>query len=69
MHVTGRWWSLDATDMHFLVNNQLQHYPRRADVSAVTFGNATLPPLPARSTAQPAVSAQPPANSIPSALV
>src|ERR1035441_10030587 len=27
-HVTGRWWSIDATDMHFLVNNQLQHYPR-----------------------------------------
>ena len=42
-HVTGRWWSIDATDMHFLVNNQLQHYPR-PDVSAVTFGDATLPP-------------------------
>ena len=56
-HVTGRWWSLDASDLHFLVNHQLQHYPRPA-VSAVTFGNATLPPPPARSTASP----QPPAS-------
>ena len=31
-HVTGRWWSIDATDMHFRVNDQLQHYPR-PDVS------------------------------------
>ena len=59
-HVTGRWWSIDATDMHFLVNNQLQHYPR-PDVSGVTFGNATLPPPPARSTLPSATSAQPPA--------
>jgi len=60
-HVSGRWWSIDATTMHFLVNNQLQHYPR-ADVLGVTFGSATLPPLPARSTAPPATSAQPPAS-------
>src|ERR1017187_9396435 len=59
-HVTGRWWSIDATDMHFLVNNQLQHYPR-PDVSGVTFGNATLPQPPARSTLPSATSAQPPA--------
>lgn len=26
-HVAGRWWSIDATDMHFLVNNQLRHIP------------------------------------------
>jgi len=59
-HVTGRWWSIDASDMHFLVNGQLQHYPR-PDVSAVTFGEATLPP-PASSTPPPATSAQPPAG-------
>src|SRR5580692_4447603 len=47
--------------MHFLVNNQLQHYPR-PDVSAVTFGNATLPPPPARSTSPSATSAQPRAS-------
>jgi len=59
-HVTGRWWSIDATDMHFLVNNQLQHYPRPG-VSAVTFGDATLPPPPpAPSTPPSATSAQPP---------
>jgi hypothetical protein len=59
-HVTGRWWSIDATDMHFLVNNQLQHYPR-PDVSAVTFGDATLPPPPpAPSTPPSATAAQPP---------
>jgi hypothetical protein len=57
-HVAGRWWSLDATDLHFLVNNQLQHYPRH-DVLGVTFGNATLPPAPERSTPS---SAQPPAS-------
>ncbi len=60
-HVTGRWWSIDATTMHFLVNNQLQHYPR-PDVSAVTFGDATLPPPPARSTSPSATSAQPRAS-------
>jgi hypothetical protein len=61
-HVTGRWWSIDATGMHFLVNNQLQNYPR-PDVSAVTFGDATLPPLPpAPSTPPSATSAQPPAS-------
>ena len=61
-HVTGRWWSIDASHVHFLVDNQLQHYPRPA-VSAVTFGDATLPPLsPAPSTPPPAISAQPPAS-------
>jgi hypothetical protein len=59
--VAGRWWSIDAANMHFLVNNQLQHYPR-PDVSGVTFGNATLPPPPARSTPPSATSAQPPAG-------
>ncbi len=58
--VAGRWWSVDATDLHFLVNDQLEHYPR-PDVSGVTFGTATLPPPPARSTT-PAASAQPPAS-------
>jgi hypothetical protein len=58
-HVTGRWWSIDATDTHFLVNNQLQHYPR-PDVSGVTFGNATLPRLPAPSTPQSATPVQSP---------
>jgi len=60
-HVAGRWWSIDATHMHFLVNDQLQHYPR-ADVLGVTFGNASLPPPPARATPPPATSAQPPAT-------
>ena len=60
-HIAGRWWSIDATHLHFLVNNQLQHYPR-PDVSGVTFGNATLPPPPARSTPPSATSAQPPAG-------
>jgi hypothetical protein len=59
--VTGRWWSMDATYMHFLVNNQLQHFPR-SDVSGVTFGNANLPPPPARSTSPLATSAQAPAS-------
>ena len=59
--VPGRWWSIDATYMHFLVNNQLQHYPR-SDVSGVTFGNANLPPPPARSTSPPATLAPSPAG-------
>jgi len=60
-HIAGRWWSLDTTDMHFLVNNELQHYPRQ-DVLGVTFGNASLLPPPERpSTATPAAPAQPPA--------
>jgi hypothetical protein len=62
-HVTGRYWSIDATDMHFLVNNQLQHYPR-PDVSGVTFGNATLPPPPARST-PPSATPEPPPGAAP----
>lgn len=60
-HILGRWWSIDATDLHFLVNNQLQHYPR-SGVTGVTFGNATLPPPPAPSTLPPATAAQPPAS-------
>jgi hypothetical protein len=62
--IAGRWWSLDATNLHFLENSQLRHYPR-SEVSAVTFGNATLPALPARSTPQPATPAQPPAGAAP----
>lgn len=57
-HVTGRWWSVDASHVHILVNNQLQHYPR-PDVSAVTFGGATLPPP---STPPSATSPQPPTS-------
>jgi hypothetical protein len=61
-HVTGRWWSIDVSTVHFLVNNQLQHYPR-PDVSAVTFGDATLPSLPPPPSAPPpATAAQPPAS-------
>jgi hypothetical protein len=56
--VAGRWWSIDASQVHFLVNNQLQHYAR-SDVSAVTSGDATLPPPTAPSN-PPAV---PPAQS------
>jgi hypothetical protein len=59
-HVAGRWWSVDAINMHFLVNNQLQHYPRH-DVLGVTFGNATLPPPPEPATPSSATSAQVPA--------
>jgi hypothetical protein len=59
--VAGRWWSIDATDLHFLVNSQLQHYPRH-DVLGVIFGNATLPSPPERSTTPSAGSAQPPAS-------
>lgn len=59
-HVAGRWWSIDATDVHFLVNNQLQQYPR-AGVLGVTFGAATLPQPPPNSTPPP-TSAQPPAS-------
>jgi len=58
--VTGRWWAVDAGHVHFLVDNQLQHYPR-SDVSAVTFGDATLPPPPPAAPAQPSPSAAPPA--------
>lgn len=51
-HVTGRWWSIDATDVHFLVKDQLQHYPR-ADVTGVTFGSATGTAPPASPTPTP----------------
>jgi hypothetical protein len=51
--VAGKWWAIDATDIHFLVDDQLQHYPR-IKVLGITFGAATLPPPPARSTAAPA---------------
>lgn len=65
-HVSGRWWSIDATDVHFLVNNQLEHYPRH-DVLGVTFGNATLPAPPdsvrsAQTPATPAPTAHAPAT-------
>ena len=66
-HVSGRWWSFDASQVHFLVNNRLQHYPR-PDVSAATFDDATLPPPPpAPSTPPPAISAQPSATAAQSA--
>jgi len=58
-HVTGRWWSIDAAEVHFLVDNQLHHFAR-AQVSAVTFGDATLPAPPT-----PAPAAQPPAQAPP----
>jgi hypothetical protein len=59
-HVTGKWWSIDLADMHFLVDDQLQHFSR-PKVSGVTFGDATLPPRPARSTT-PSATAQPSAG-------
>jgi hypothetical protein len=65
-HVAGRLWSIDATNVHFLVNNQFQQYPRK-EVLGVTFGNATLPPPPERSTPPPAASAQLPASAAPPA--
>jgi hypothetical protein len=58
-HVAGKWWSIDPADMHFLVDDQLQHYPR-SKVSGVTFGDATLPPPPLRPS--PSASEQPPAG-------
>jgi hypothetical protein len=43
--VTGRWWSADASEVHFLVDNALHHYAR-AGVTGVTFGeNTALPPV------------------------
>jgi hypothetical protein len=71
--VAGRWWSIDASQVHFLVNSQLQQYAR-SDVSAVTLGGAELPspaapakptpapakPAPAPTSAQPAPAAAPP---------
>jgi hypothetical protein len=43
--VTGRWWSADAAEIHFLVDNALHHYAR-ASVTGVTFGdNTALPPV------------------------
>ena len=63
-NVTGRWWSIDATNVHFLVNNQIQQYSRQG-VSGVTFGNATLPPPTPHSTPNPASAAPPPASAAP----
>jgi hypothetical protein len=65
-HVAGRLWSIDASNVHFLVNNQFQHYPRR-DVLGVTFGNAILPPPPERPAPLPASSVEPPASAAPPA--
>lgn len=68
-HVTGKWWAIDAGQLHFLVDNQLQHYAR-SDVLAVTYGDATPPPAqpPAPTKPQPSVlpgssASQPPAPS------
>src|ERR1051326_3764433 len=63
--VSGRWWSIDASQVHFLVNNQLEHYSR-ADLSAVTFGDATLPQPPAPSTPPPVSATPPMASATPS---
>lgn len=59
--VTGRWWSIDAATLHFLVNNQIQQYAR-SGVSGVTFGAATLPLPPAHAAPPPVASVQPPAS-------
>ena len=50
--VTGRWWSIDASQVHFLVKNQLEHYAR-SDVVAVTSGDAPPPPAPSHSAPAP----------------
>ncbi len=43
--IIGRWWSADASEVHFLVENSLHHYAR-AGVTGVTFGeNTALPPV------------------------
>jgi hypothetical protein len=55
--VTGRWWAVDANEVHFLVDNQLRHYPR-SQVSAVTFGADT--PAPTPPTPPPAQPTKPP---------
>jgi hypothetical protein len=65
-NVKGRWWSLDANEIHFLVNNQLEHYPR-SSVSAVTFGDATLPPLPSASPTPSKTATPSAASSVPTA--
>ena len=59
--VAGKWWSIDATDIHFLVDDQLQHFPR-VKVLGITFGAATLPPPPAppAPAAPPTKATQPP---------
>lgn len=64
-HVAGRFWSIDAANVHFLVQNQLQEYPR-AGVLGVTFGNATLP-LPAAPSAPTAPSLPPKSEAAPPA--
>jgi len=59
--VAGRWWSIDANQVHFLVNNQLQDYAR-SEVLAVTSGDAPSPaasPSTAPTPAQPAAAAKP----------
>ncbi|HEY2017784.1 MAG TPA: hypothetical protein VGH38_29970 [Bryobacteraceae bacterium] len=58
--VAGKWWSIDAGQVHFLVNNQLQHYSR-SDVSALTSGDAVLPAPSAPSSPPAAPPAQSPA--------
>ena len=76
-HVTGRWWSIDAANVHFLIDNQLQNYSR-SEVVGVSFTGGALPapsatptspaspPLPPTTPAKPP-SAQPPANAAPPA--
>jgi hypothetical protein len=58
-HVTGRWWAVDANQVHFLVNNQLQDYPR-SDVSMVTFGAEAVTPAPEPPKQPPAYVPPPP---------
>jgi len=61
--VQGRWWSADVDQIHFLVDNQLQHYAR-SQVSSVTFGEgAAAPPLDAAPA--PAAPAAPKAAAAP----
>ncbi|MGO9263156.1 MAG: hypothetical protein ACLQU1_43785 [Bryobacteraceae bacterium] len=69
--VTGRWWAMDASQINFLVNNQLQQYPR-SDVSAVTFGSETVAPVAPPTPTQPSGGVPPaqpaqPAGSVPPA--
>jgi len=74
--IGGKWWAIDAGNLHFLVDNQLRHYPR-GDLAGVTFGGATLtaprehpappPPASAPQAANSPTSERPAGTSRPSA--